>query len=90
MSSKTNRKDKAVDQLSEKEIEQKTAEFKELRAKAIKELQEEIDYLSVEAEYQRLLADIEEHKARRILNIARQQQFLQKEGDSSSESEDTN
>lgn len=54
-------------------------EYKKAREAATKELKEEIKYLKVEEEYWRLVADIEEHKARKLLMIQRQIPFYAKQ-----------
>lgn len=50
-------------------------EYKKAKEAAMKGLREEIKYLKVEEEYWRLVADIEEHKARKLLMIQRQLPF---------------
>ena len=54
-------------------------EYKKAKEAAMKELREEIKYLKVEEEYWRLVADIEEHKARKLLMIQRQIPFYTKQ-----------
>lgn len=49
--------------------------YKELQIEAQKEIREEIKFLKTEEEYQKLMADIEEHKARRLHAIAQQYQY---------------
>lgn len=51
-------------------------EYRKARANATKELKEEIAYLKIEEQYQKLQADIEEHKARRLTMIQRQAQLM--------------
>lgn len=51
-------------------------EYKKARNAATLELKEEIKYLKVEEQYQKLQADIEEHKARRLTMIQRQAQLM--------------
>lgn len=51
------------------------SQYKAIRLEATKELREEIKFLEVEEKYRRLLADIEDHKARRLRAIAIQYQF---------------
>lgn len=51
-------------------------EYKQARLKAKKHLEKEIEYLRVEETYERLQADIEEHKARRLRSIALQYQLM--------------
>jgi hypothetical protein len=50
-------------------------EYHALRVKAQKELKKEIAFLRTEAEYHKLDAEIEEHKARRLKAIAIQYQL---------------
>lgn len=69
MSEKTNNDPAEQPQLSPEE-------YKKLRDEAIKGLREEIKYLKVEEEYERLSADIEEHKTRRYTMIGRQAQMF--------------
>lgn len=66
-----------MDQIDENTQEGMTPEeYRKVRGKAIKELKKEIAYLKVEAEYQNLQANIEEHKARRLAMIQRQAQLM--------------
>jgi hypothetical protein len=51
------------------------AEYRKLRLAAQNELKEEIKFLKTEEEYQRLMADIEDHKARRLRAIVMQYQL---------------
>lgn len=50
-------------------------EYKKLRIAAQRELKEEIQFLKTEEEYQRLMAEIETHKARRLQAIVLQYQM---------------
>jgi hypothetical protein len=67
MSEETN-----TEQLQEKHS---LAEYRKLRIAAQNELKEEIKFLKTEEEYQRLMADIEDHKARRLKAIVVQYQL---------------
>jgi len=57
------------------EQEMTPQEYHKLRIEAQKELKKEISFLKTEAEYQRLEAEIEESKARRLKAIAIQYQL---------------
>lgn len=57
------------------EQEMTSQEYHKLRIEAQKELKKEISFLKTEAEYQRLEAEIEESKARRLKAIAIQYQL---------------
>lgn len=63
----------------EAQVEMSPEEYKKAREDAQKQLKEEIKYLKVEEEYWRLLADVEEHKTRRITMVARRAAFYQKQ-----------
>jgi len=54
-------------------------DYKKARENAIKHLKGEITFLKVEDEYQRLLADIEESKTRRITMIMQRARFYDKQ-----------
>jgi len=64
---------------SDAQKEMTPEEYKKARSAAITGLKEEIKYLKVEEEYWRLVADIEEHKARKLLMIQRQLPFYTKQ-----------
>jgi hypothetical protein len=56
----------------------------EMRAKMIKHYQGEIKFLKIQAEFEKLQADVEEHRARRYSAMAHQAQLFadpEKEGD---------
>lgn len=55
-------------------------EYRKLRIAAQNELKEEIKFLKTEEEYQRLMADIEDHKARRLRAIVMQYQLQNPSG----------
>jgi len=50
-------------------------EYEKQRAEGMKHLGKEIEYLEVEEKYQKLLADIEQHKTRRITMIGQRIQY---------------
>jgi hypothetical protein len=51
----------------------------EFREKAIKHYKKEIDFLQAQCDYEKLLADIEEHRARKLSALAHQMQFYPSE-----------
>jgi hypothetical protein len=51
-------------------------EYAEARKKAMEHLSKEIEYLEVEAKYEKLVADVEEHKTRGVTAIATRAQFF--------------
>jgi hypothetical protein len=53
-------------------------DYIQLRKEAVEHLKEEIKFLEVEEEYEKLQANIEEHKTRRYVMIARQAELFQK------------
>lgn len=53
-------------------------EYAKLRKEAVEHLKGEIKYLEIEEQYEKLQADIEEHKTRRYVMIARQAELFQK------------
>jgi len=53
------------------------AEYKKMRMSADKELKEEIKFLKTEHEYQKLICEVEEFKARRLNAYAQQSRFMQ-------------
>jgi pantothenate kinase len=63
----------------EQETRQLTPEeYKEMRAKNKKHMEEEIEYLEVEKKYENLVADVEEAKTRAITMVAQRARFFQK------------
>jgi len=59
----------------EPEMDMSPEQYHKLRLEAQKELREEIKFLKTENDYQELLANIEENKARRLKAIAIQYQL---------------
>ena len=56
-------------------------EYKEMRAKNMKHMKEEIEYLEVEKKYENLVADVEEAKTRSITMVAQRARFFVKQED---------
>ena len=54
-------------------------EYAAARKKAMEHLGSEIEYLEVEVKYEKLVADVEEHKTRGITAIATRAQFFQRQ-----------
>lgn len=63
-----------IDPNAEKEMTPE--EYAEARDKAVAHIESELPYLEAEEKYQRLSADIEDHKTRKIVAIARRAQFF--------------
>ena len=60
----------------------------EFREKAIKHYKKEIDFLQAQCDYEKLLADIEEHRARKLSALAHQMQFYPSEKEDANQEKD--
>ena len=63
------------------QVQMSPEEYAKAKLNAINELRSEVKYLKVEEEYWRLLADIEEHRTRKVTMLMRRSQFYQKQPD---------